>query len=490
LLKAIPPILSGSKPIDYTVDWQGELKRIATKHHAIVCWVAIVLNPIWFIGDYFTIPAYWKTFFVIRMAVTALTLIGLLLRKKISTELLILIPFLGISLQNAYMWSVMEVPELQKHAFAYIALFIGGGMLVLWKPLWSVGMVTVSFIVNIIFLKMNSPLSSQEILLNGGMLVATVAIISVVLIHSRYALTKKEVIARLALAESNKELEQKKDIIEEKNKDITDSINYAKKIQEAILPAKTLKEKLFPDSFVMFQPRDIVSGDFYWFAEKKGYKLIAAVDCTGHGVPGAFMSMIGNAFLNQVVNEKGITEPAEILNQLRELIITALKQTGASGENQDGMDIALMSFSPDGRTVDFAGANNPLWVVQRGELKQPEFSESKEAATVSTAHLPLLTEIKGDKQPIGIYSGPAKPFTNQTVKLEKGMELYIATDGFADQMGGDTGKKLRPKNFKDLVISLHGIPMKEQELIIRKTMREWKGSFDQTDDILVIGIKI
>jgi len=445
------------------------MKRIATKHHVIVCWVAIILNPIWFIADYFTIPLHWQTFLVVRFSVAALTLFGVLFRNKlkISTEVLIFIPVFGISIQNAYMWSEMDIPQLQKHAFAYIALFIGAGMLVLWKPIWSVIVVVLSFVANIIFLKAFSPLSTQEILINGGMLVATVAIISCVLIQSRYSLTKKEIIARLALAASNKELAHKNDIIEEKNKDITDSINYAKKIQEAILPSMELKEKLFPNSFVLFQPRDIVSGDFYWFTEKNGKKLIAACDCTGHGVPGAFMSMIGNAFLNQVVNEKGCTKPSEILNQLRDLIIAALKQKGSSGENQDGMDISLLAFDEKNGVVEFAGANNPLWKIG-SDL--------------------ALVEIKGDKQPIGIYSGPAAPFTNHEIKVNPGDSFYLFTDGFADQMGGTTGKKFRYKTFKDLLLTTHELKVNEQENFIRKTLKEWKGAFDQTDDILVIRV--
>ena len=154
------------------------------------------------------------------------------------------------------------------------------------------------------------------------------------------------------------------------------------------------------------------------------------------------------------------------------------------------MDISLLCFSADNRTVEYAGANNPLWIVKKGDGKEPGFKEEGAMMQASSTHLPSLTEIKGDKQPIGIYSGPPKPFTNHVISLEKEMELYISTDGFADQMGGTTGKKLRQKSFKDLVISMHGIPMKEQELIIRKTLREWKGMFDQTDDILVIGIQI
>ncbi len=467
-----------SKATDHqlNVDWQSELTRIATRHHVIVCWVAIVLNPIWFVADYFTIPEYWKTFLIIRLAVAFITLLGVVFRKKlkISTEILIFIPVIGISLQNAYMWSVMDIPMLQKHAFAYIALFIGAGMLVLWKPFWSVLVVVFSFIANIFFLKTFSPLSTQEILINGGMLVATVACFSCVLIHTRYTLTKKEIIARLGLAASNKELEMKNDIIEEKNKNITDSINYAKKIQEAIQPAKELKEKLFPESFILFIPRDIVSGDFYWYTEKNGKKLIAAVDCTGHGVPGAFMSMIGNAFLNQIVNEKGCTQPAEILNQLRALTISALKQDGSSGENKDGMDISLLSFDMEKGIVEFAGANNPLWIASIATAENP----------------PVLREIKGNKMPIGIFVGDETPFTNHEIELVKGESIYIFTDGFADQMGGTSGKKFRYKSFRELLLSMHARPMKEQEMITQTTISEWKGLLDQTDDILVIGIKV
>jgi sigma-B regulation protein RsbU (phosphoserine phosphatase) len=486
--------LSAKKKIEVKPDWEIELERIATKHHVIVCWVAIGLNPIWFIGDYFTIPEYWKTFLAVRLAVTSLILLGVLLRKKlkIPTEVLIFIPMMGISLQNAYMWSVMDVPMLQKHAFAYIALFIGGGMLVLWKPVWSITVVVVSLIANILFLKALSPLTTQEILINGGMLVGTVAIISCVLIHSRYALTKKEIISRLALAESNKQLEIKNDIIEDKNKDITDSINYAKRIQEAILPPKELKQKLFPDSFLLFQPRDIVSGDFYWFTEKNGKKLIAAVDCTGHGVPGAFMSMIGNGFLNQVVNEKGITTPSEILVQLRALIIASLKQSGAAGENKDGMDISLLSFDDSNNTVEYAGANNPLWVIRKNEQtgKGTENAQVISNMLTNTLPLPVIEEIKADKQPIGIYLTELKPFTNHQVKLYPGDSLYIFTDGFVDQMGGPSGKKFKSKTFKELLFSIQHLPMKKQEEVIRKTLQEWKGRFDQTDDILVIGVRV
>ncbi|MGZ3921849.1 MAG: tetratricopeptide repeat protein, partial [Bacteroidia bacterium] len=192
---------------------------------------------------------------------------------------------------------------------------------------------------------------------------------------SRYRVKKN---ANLLLTKKNKEIEEQK-------KDITDSINYAKRIQEAILPDKEIKYRAFPDAFVLFMPKDIVSGDFYWFTEKNGKRLIAAVDCTGHGVPGAFMSMIGNAFLNEIINERGITKPSEILNQLRSNIIKSLKQTGVQGESKDGMDISILCFEEDenGIFVEYAGANNPLWRFKK------------------QADVFYIEEIKADKQPIG-----------------------------------------------------------------------------------------
>jgi serine phosphatase RsbU (regulator of sigma subunit) len=278
------------------------------------------------------------------------------------------------------------------------------------------------------------------------------------LLYNRSQLRKK----------TNVQLEKQNSIIEEKNKDITDSINYARRIQEAILPAKELKRQLFPESFILFQPRDIVSGDFYWFSEKNGKLLIAAVDCTGHGVPGAFMSMIGNAFLNEIVNEKEITKPAEILNQLRENVVDALKQSDAESENKDGMDIALCSFNSNFSSVEFAGAFNPLWLIRKGELKI--FSP--------------------DKEPVGFQSATSTPFTNQSINLEKGDTIYIFSDGFADQFGGPKGKKFKYLQLQHALVSIQHQSMSEQENSLLKIFDGWKGNLEQVDDVLVIGIRV
>jgi serine phosphatase RsbU (regulator of sigma subunit) len=269
------------------------------------------------------------------------------------------------------------------------------------------------------------------------------------------------------------EVVKQKEQLEEKNKDITDSINYAKRIQEALLPSSEMRLKLFPESFMFFRPRDIVSGDFYWFAEKNGKRLIAAVDCTGHGVPGAFMSMIGNSFLGEIVNERSLTRPGLILDKLRSMVIRSLKQSDAESGANDGMDISLLSFREhnpaDGVIkVEWAGANNPLWIVRKGEC----------------------IVYNPDKRPISYSRGNSLLFTNHTIELQKGDTLYIFTDGFADQFGGPKGKKFKYKQLQEIISGIQNEPMDKQEAVLAKVFSEWKGSLEQVDDVLVIGIKV
>lgn len=278
--------------------------------------------------------------------------------------------------------------------------------------------------------------------------------------------TQKEVLEVQVKERTHEILEQKK-IIEEKNKDITDSINYAKRIQDTFLPAKELKYKIFSNAFVFFKPKDIVSGDFYWFTEKNGKRIIAACDCTGHGVPGALMSMIGNNILNQIINENGITSPDEILNQLNIEVRKALKQ-GQQSETKDGMDIALLTFNSE-TEIEYAGAQRPLWIIRNNELE----------------------EIKADKFSIGgIQSGNEKKFTKHILSLSKDDCIYIFSDGFADQFGGPEGKKFMSKQLKNVLLANHTLPILEQENILNKTIESWKGGREQIDDILIIGIKI
>jgi len=305
-----------------------------------------------------------------------------------------------------------------------------------------------------------------------------IALLIIIVSLSLYKSNKAKQKANQVLNEKNFLIEEQKKAVEEKNTDITNSINYAKRIQEAILPPKEIKYTLFPDAFVLFRPKDIVSGDFYWFAEKNGRRLISAIDCTGHGVPGAFMSLIGNTFLHEAVNEKGITEPALILNELRNNIISSLKQTDVIDSTKDGMDMALLSFNDADNTVEFAGANNPLWLIRNGEI----------------------IEYKGDKRPIGYFRGKGLPFTNTNIKLMKGDSLYIFTDGYADQFGGivneersplsGQGKKLKYKKLKEYLLSIQNLPMPQQETFLHEKFNAWKGNLEQVDDVCVIGIRI
>ncbi|MCX6296779.1 MAG: SpoIIE family protein phosphatase [Bacteroidetes bacterium] len=239
--------------------------------------------------------------------------------------------------------------------------------------------------------------------------------------------TQNEVL-EIQVEERTHEIVEQKKLIEEKNKDITDSINYAKRIQDSILPEQTLLNSIFTDSFVLFKPKDIVSGDFYWFAEHKGVKIIAVADCTGHGVPGALMSMIGSNILNKLVLENGLTQPDLILNELHEEVRTALKQKENASETNDGMDIAIISITKD--QLHYSGAHRPLYYITNN----------------------ILQEIKADKFPIGgIQQEEKRIFTNHVLTLQQNDKIYLSSDGFADQFGGESGKKLMTKKFKELL---------------------------------------
>jgi ligand-binding sensor domain-containing protein/serine phosphatase RsbU (regulator of sigma subunit) len=269
----------------------------------------------------------------------------------------------------------------------------------------------------------------------------------------------------------NREITAQKSIIETKNRDITDSIRYAKNIQEAILPQLDVISQEFPNSFILYMPKDIVSGDFYWFAKRKNKRFIATADCTGHGVPGAFMSIIGNTILNEIVSEKEILEPGEILNELHAGIKNALKQSNAEGERRDGMDIALCAIEGDSNILEYAGANRPLWIFRGGDKERMEV-------------------IKPNKFPIGgLETEDRRQFTNNRIELGKGDMMYLTSDGYADQFGGHAGKKMMVKNFQKLLTEILHLPLSEQKEILKKHFVSWKGEQEQVDDVLVIGFR-
>jgi ligand-binding sensor domain-containing protein/serine phosphatase RsbU (regulator of sigma subunit) len=301
-------------------------------------------------------------------------------------------------------------------------------------------------------------------------------------------LIKEKQILEEKVEERTEEVVQKSAEIAQKNKDIIDSITYAKRIQDAILPSNEMFTRELPQTFVLFDPKDIVSGDFYWLATKGNKSLFAAVDCTGHGVPGAFMSIVGYNLLDKIVGEYGITEPAEILNELNKGVEETLRKGIDSQDIKDGMDITLCSFDKQTGILEYAGAYNPLYIVSKNKIEINN-KDVLEPNMTDESGL-MLFEVKADRFPIGSYSESNKKYTNTSFKLSKGDTLYLFSDGYADQFGGPNGKKFRYKQFKQLLLSINLKSMDEQKEILNNAMTEWKGNIEQVDDIIVIGTKL
>ena len=263
------------------------------------------------------------------------------------------------------------------------------------------------------------------------------------------------------------EIERHRDMLSEKNREILDSINYAKRLQNAIMPTTEKIQEHLSQSFILFEPKDIVSGDFYWMDIRGDEMLIAAVDCTGHGVPGAMVSVVGSNNLNRCVKEFGLKYPAEILDKLTDLVIETFKTK--ADDVRDGMDIALCSINLKSKKLTYAGAHNPLWILRKNHDE--------------------ITEIKANKQPVGMYEF-RKPFVNHEVKLEEGDIVYLFSDGYADQFGGPRGKKLKHKTMKSMIVESRNENMQRQCETLRQKFFEWKGDVDQIDDVCIIGIRV
>ena len=270
---------------------------------------------------------------------------------------------------------------------------------------------------------------------------------------------------KIAALEFENTITEQNKKISQKNKDITDSITYAKRLQEAILPPHSYIKSILPDNFVLYKPKDIVAGDFYWLENNEDEVLFAAADCTGHGVPGAMVSVVCSNALNRAVKEFVIKEPAKILDKVRELVIETFEKS--ESEVKDGMDISLCSFNKITKVLQWAGANNPIWFIQKNKWN----------------------EIKPNKQPIGKYS-QLRPFTNHQIELNTGDTLFIFTDGFADQFGGPKGKKFKYKKIKEIILENINLSLEEQKQKLETAFENWKGSLEQVDDICFIGIRV
>lgn len=294
------------------------------------------------------------------------------------------------------------------------------------------------------------------------------------LLKMREDLAENERVLEAKVVERTKEVVKQKDEIEKQNekiselyKEVTDSIKYAKRLQEAILPPNEIIEKLLPSSFILFKPKDIVSGDFYWVEQKNNNTYFAAVDCTGHGVPGAFMSILGNNALKEALSN--FDTPCEILDALNKGISEKLHNNALGSTTKDGMDLALCCYNPKTNELQYAGAYNPLYIIRDEKI----------------------IETKADKFAIGTYfENPNQKYTNHLFKLQQNDKIYIFSDGYADQFGGEKGKKMMYKRFRDYLLTIQHEKCAEQKKLLDHNIEQWKGSLEQVDDVLVIGMHV
>jgi len=307
-------------------------------------------------------------------------------------------------------------------------------------------------------LEHEAALQKQKMFATAGIAGLLIVLVIAIMVYRSYKKEKR----------SSQIINQQKTIVDTKNKEILDSINYARKIQQAIIPSHAELKATFPDSFVLLMPKDIVSGDFYWITKTGQQAFFAVADCTGHGVPGGFMSMLGTALLNEIINEKNIYEPADILDMLRLKIVMALRQSDNANENKDGMDIALIQINLNTQELTFAGANNSMYLLRDNKLR----------------------EFKGDKFPVGFEGKNDKQFTQQKFKLEPNDLIYMFTDGYPDQFGGPQGKKFKYKPLEEMLEKMAKQPMEEQRHLLLNKHEDWKGKLEQVDDICVAGIRI
>ncbi len=295
------------------------------------------------------------------------------------------------------------------------------------------------------------------------------------LLKMRDGLSENERVLEQKVVERTEQVVKQKEEIEEKTKEletlfkqVTDSIHYAKRIQEAILPPLNYVKTLLPESFILYKPKDIVSGDFYWLDKKGDWTYFAAVDCTGHGVPGAFMSIVGHNLLKDILNNTDLTEPAQIMDKMNDGVANTLHAGSSEKQTKDGMDMTLCALNHKTLELQFSAAFNPLYIVRNNELIQ----------------------YKADKFPIGMFVGEKQNFTHNSIQLQKGDHIYIFSDGYADQFGGPKGKKFMAGNFRTLLSDMSKLPIEKQRVNLNQTIEEWRGNLEQVDDILIIGVRV
>ena len=311
---------------------------------------------------------------------------------------------------------------------------------------------------------------------NTLMLIAGLAIVGIAFLFLFYYNGKTKKLNSL-IQTQKREVEIQKEIIEVKNKDVMDSIHYAKYIQGSMLPSSKTMDHLFAENFVLYKPKDIVAGDFYWTEKINNHPVIAACDCTGHGVPGAMVSIVACNALNRAINEFKLSNPALIFDKVNALMQETFSKSDY--EVNDGMDGVLCVFDYESMKLHVATANNPIWVISPPSIKTELWQEPWQ-----------FSQISPDKKPIGKFAEYAVPFSLKTISLQKGEMIYLFSDGYADQFGGPKGKKFKYKQLQDLLTSIASKPLAEQKVVLDTTIENWRGSLDQVDDILIIGIRV
>lgn len=451
--------------------WKKELEDSSSRFHIFGAWVGAIFDPLFAASDYYNIQDHWKHLLFIRISISFIVLLSLWLYKKLRfpSYFLVVLTFLLISLQNAYTFSLIGNDHLLGHCLNYMALLLGGAMFFFWTWQYSTAVIGISAVATGYFVSLNPHINSEIFIVRGGLLLLVMGLFMIVLIKVRYDLTLREIKARLALRESNFQLEAQKAVIEEKNQKITDSINYARRIQESILEAPDTLNSWLPDAFILFKPRDTLSGDFYWFyrAADQDLKIVIVADCTGHGVPAALMTILGSSILNEIVLQQKIFEPDKILNALDSRVINSLNKSQNTDFVDDGMDIGILCIEK--KMVCFASAKTSLCKIQEGEI-----------------HV-----IKGSPYTVGgMHSGRTKHFDVHRFAAQEGSKFYLFSDGFADQFGGAHDRKYSSPRFRALLLATSTLDMKSQGQRLDNELEQWKAGRRQTDDILVVGITI
>jgi serine phosphatase RsbU (regulator of sigma subunit) len=461
--------------------FESRWREKAEKTLYFISLIAAPLWLFWILFDYFFSPSHILTFLPLRIGGTIVSLIVAYLVKNkqhISIPSLQVGTFIYYQFALALMFFQIDLEPMYIYfsGFNFITVILFSILVLTKKELLLFSLLVNSNWIAIVFLNRFDPI---EIFGNGGFVAFNINLIVMLVAYLRIQSNTREIESQLLLEDSN-------DQIVAKNKEIIDSITYAKRIQTAILPPNYLFSHYLPESFILYKPKDIVAGDFYWMEtyiqkdeetmHEQPYLLFAAADCTGHGVPGAMVSVICNNALNRSVREFSLHKPNEILDKSREIIVKEFEKS--TEDVKDGMDISLCSLSlhpevvngKERRKMLWSGANNPLWIIRNNSTELEIHSPSK--------------------QPIGKYQLINEPFSLQEVELEEGDSFYVFTDGFADQFGGPKGKKFLYKQLKDLLLSIRSESMTKQKQLLDSAFENWRGSLEQVDDVCIIGVRI